>query len=253
MSRTASLSASLLLIAAIGAATAAQTPAESIAAQYAGQVKPLLSKYCYSCHNNEKEKGEVNLARYTELSEVLRQRKTWKTVDLRVRERDMPPEDHKEQPSDAERQVLNGWIASLKQLDTPDPGVVPLHRLNRNEYQATILDLFGVEFEADELFPKDDVSDGFDNIAQTLSLSPLLMEKYLLAADHLLDEVLKPETVVLRAGAGALDAVIGGQNDPGQADGTQLLLRQHDLQTLSAPSATALSAVPVTSSVSMLV
>jgi hypothetical protein len=227
MLRTASsLSASLLLIAAVGAASAAQIPADSVAAQYAEQVKPLLSKYCYSCHNNEKAKGEVNLARYTDTTEVLRQRKTWKTITQRVAEKDMPPEDHDKQPSDAERQVITGWIASLKQLDTPDPGHITLHRLNRTEYRWTILDLFGVEFEADENFPKDDVSDGFDNIAQTLSLSPLLMEKYLLAADRILDRVLKPETVVLRAGAGALDAVIGTQAEAGQPDGTQRLLHQ---------------------------
>lgn len=223
MSRTASFSVSLVLIAAIGSATAAQTPDETIAAQ----IKPLLSKYCYACHNNEKEKGEVNLARYTELSEVLRQRKTWKTVDLRVTDKDMPPEDHDKQPSDAERQVITGWIASLRQLDKPDPGHTTLRRLNRSEYEWTIFDLFGVEFDADEDFPKDDVSDGFDNIAQTLSLSPLLMEKYLLAADRILDEVLKPETVVLRAGGGALDAVIGGKAEAAQPDGTQRLLHQN--------------------------
>lgn len=228
MSRTASLSASLLLIAAIGTATAAQAPAaapaDSIAAHYAEQVKPLLSKYCYACHNNQKEKGEVNLARYTDVAEVLRQRKTWKSIDLRVTDRDMPPEDHDKQPSDSERQVITGWIASLKQLDKPDPGHTTLRRLNRTEYRWTILDLFGVEFDTDEDFPKDDVSDGFDNIAQTLSLSPLLMEKYLIAADEILDRALKPETVVLRAGAGALDAVIGTTSDPGQEDGTQRLL-----------------------------
>ncbi|MBA3698481.1 MAG: DUF1592 domain-containing protein [Planctomycetes bacterium] len=227
MLRTTSLSASLLLIATLGSAFAAQTPEDAIAAQYASQVKPLLSKYCYACHNNEKEKGEVNLARYSGMSEVLRQRKTWKTIDLRVTEKDMPPEDHDKQPSDAERQVINGWIASLRQLDKPDPGHTTLRRLNRSEYEWTIHDLFGVEFDADEDFPKDDVSDGFDNIAQTLSLSPLLMEKYLLAADRILDEVLKPETVVLRAGAGALDAVIGGQQDAAQPDGAQRLLHQH--------------------------
>ena len=224
MFRTISLSASLLLIATLGSAFAAQTPEDAIAAQYDSQVKPLLSKYCYACHNNQKEKGEVNLARYSGMSEVLRQRKTWKSIDLRVTDRDMPPEDHDKQPSDAERQVITGWIASLKQLDTPDPGHTTLRRLNRTEYRWTILDLFGVEFDTDEDFPKDDVSDGFDNIAQTLSLSPLLMEKYLIAADKILDQALKPETVVLRAGAGALDAVIGTTNDPGQEEGTQRLL-----------------------------
>jgi Protein of unknown function (DUF1592)/Protein of unknown function (DUF1588)/Protein of unknown function (DUF1587)/Protein of unknown function (DUF1585)/Protein of unknown function (DUF1595) len=229
--RAPCLSASLLLLAAVGAISAAQTPAENIAVQYGSEVKPLLSKYCYACHNNEKEKGEVNLARYTEVSDVLRQRKTWKTIDQRVSEKDMPPEEHDKQPSDAERKAITGWIASLKQLDTPDPGHITLHRLNRTEYRWTILDLFGVEFEADENFPKDDVSDGFDNIAQTLSLSPLLMEKYLLAADSILDQVLKPETVVLRAGAGALDAVIDGQHDAGQAEGTQRLL--HHSSTLT--------------------
>jgi hypothetical protein len=214
-----------MLAMACGGAGAADS-AGAIAKRFTDEVKPLLSKYCYGCHNDEKQKGEVNLARYTEAGEVLRQRRTWKTIDQRVGERDMPPEDHPEQPSDAERQVISDWIASLKQLDRPDPGHTTLRRLNRSEYRHTIHDLVGVDADIDADFPKDDVSDGFDNIAQTLSLSPLLMEKYLLAADRILDQALKPETVVLRVGAGALDAISGTHTDAGQPEGSQRLLQR---------------------------
>lgn len=204
-----------------GSLAAAQALIESA---FSERVKPLLATHCYPCHGNRKQKAELNLETMQSPAEALRGRKTWKAVHAALEDRDMPPEGAKQLPTDAERQIITGWIASLKTIDRPDPGRPTLHRLNRAEYQHTIRDLVGVDYQADAEFPKDDVSDGFDNIAQTLSLSPLLIEKYLLAADTILDRALTPETVVLRCGAGEVDALIGGSASPGQPGGKQRLL-----------------------------
>ena len=67
----------------------------------------------------------------------------------------------------------------------PDPGRVTARRLNRNEYSNTIRDLLGVDFHAEKYFPTDDSGDGFDNIGDVLTVSPVLMEKYLSAAERI--------------------------------------------------------------------
>ena len=97
----------------------------------------------------------------------------------------MPPAD-KPQPSDEERRLLEDWIKygafGIDPKD-PDPGRVTVRRLNRVEYRNTIRDLMGVDFDTDSEFPPDDTGHGFDNIGDVLTLSPLLLEKYIAAAN----------------------------------------------------------------------
>ncbi len=79
--------------------------------------------------------------------------------------------------------ALQSAVSKAGCVLTPDPGRVTLRRLNRVEYNNTIRDLFGVDFRPADDFPSDDVGYGFDNIGDVLSLPPLLMEKYLAAAE----------------------------------------------------------------------
>jgi hypothetical protein len=119
---------------------------------------------------------------------------------------DMPPED-KPQPSDAERRA---FVASVKAVFAaadgarPDPGRVTVRRLNRTEYNNTIRDLLHVEFKPAEDFPSDDVGFGFDNIADVLSVSPVLMERYLDAAERIATDAipLNPARPLKRTMAG---------------------------------------------------
>jgi hypothetical protein len=86
---------------------------------------------------------------------------------------------------------LADWIKyGAFQLDpaNPDPGRVTIHRLNRVEYKNTIHDLMGVDFNTDDEFPPDDSGYGFDNIGDVLTVSPLLLEKYLQAAEKIVKE-----------------------------------------------------------------
>ncbi|HAO94556.1 MAG TPA: hypothetical protein DCQ96_00715, partial [Verrucomicrobiales bacterium] len=104
------------------------------------------------------------------------------------------------QPSPEERAELMAWIESnVLKLDpeNPDPGRVTIRRLNREEYRNTIWDLLGVEYNVDDNFPPDDTGFGFDTIGDVLTISPLLLEKYLLAAETIADLAL-PATVIRR-------------------------------------------------------
>src|SRR5436305_13241732 len=96
----------------------------------------------------------------------------------------MPPKN-KARPTAEQLGQLETWVkGSVFQIDpkNPDPGRVTVRRLNRIEYRNTIRDLMGVSYDTDGEFPADDTGYGFDNIGDVLSLSPLLLEKYISAA-----------------------------------------------------------------------
>ncbi|MGH7970224.1 MAG: DUF1592 domain-containing protein, partial [Limisphaerales bacterium] len=103
----------------------------------------------------------------------------------------MPPAK-KPHPSTHERTQVLHWIKrDVFAIDpaNPNPGRVTLRRLNRVEYRNTIRDLLGVDFDALSEFPPDDTGFGFDNIGQVLTLPPMLLEKYLTAADEIMTKV----------------------------------------------------------------
>src|SRR3989454_6078250 len=157
-------------------------------------VKPLLGKYCFGCHG-EKKKGDLDLRVYTDEASVLRDRKTFAKVVKNLQAHEMPPEK-KPQPTPAERELITAWIESeifKCDCDHPDPGRVTIRRLNRAEYNNTIRDLVGVSFQPADDFPADDSGYGFDNIGDVLSLPPVLLEKYLAAAEKILDVALVTE------------------------------------------------------------
>ena len=155
-------------------------------------VQPVLKRYCYSCHGNGKSKGDVTLDQWPDEAALVADRKTWETVVRVVQNHEMPP-DKKPQPTARERDLINKWI-DLKVLqcdcDKPDPGRVTIRRLNRTEYNNTIRDLVGVDFQPAEGFPQDDSGYGFDNIGDVLSMPPILVEKYLASAEQILDSAL---------------------------------------------------------------
>lgn len=157
------------------------------------QVLPLLKQYCWDCHGDGANKGDLALDGYTNVSLVLRDKKVWDQVLRNVQSGDMPPKKKKTQPTEAQREVVARWIQNTLfpiDPDHPDPGRVTLRRLNRAEYNNTIRDLVGVDFKPANDFPQDDVGYGFDNIGDVLSLPPILFEKYLRAAESVLNEAI---------------------------------------------------------------
>src|SRR5262245_52236596 len=147
-------------------------------------IEPLLTEYCYECHGLGEKKGDIAFDKL-KADDLTHNPELWFKVLRNVRGNIMPPPD-KERPTEHEKKLLAQWIkytAFGTNPDDPDPGRVTLRRLNRNEYHNTIRDLLGYDFKANEEFPADDTGYGFDNIGDVLTVSPLLLEKYLQAAE----------------------------------------------------------------------
>ncbi|MEW6304171.1 MAG: DUF1592 domain-containing protein [Verrucomicrobiota bacterium] len=168
---------------------ASASPEES----YRQRVLPVLEKYCWDCHGDGMDKGDLALDKFESLEKHFSNHHLWLAVWKNLESNLMPPEK-KPQPSEAEKQEIIRWIErAVFKVDpaNPDPGRVTIRRLNREEYRNTVYDLFGVRFDTTEAFPADDTGYGFDTIGDVLNLSPLLMEKYLDAAQEIVNEILK--------------------------------------------------------------
>jgi mono/diheme cytochrome c family protein len=150
-------------------------------------VKPFVTQHCIECHGNETHKRDLNFEAMPTVEALIEHRERWEDVVQKLRDREMPPADEP-QPPEHLRQAAAAWIdAELARIDrvTPrDPGRVTARRLNRAEYNNTVRDLLGVDLKPADDFPQDDSGYGFDNIADVLSLSPALMEKYLTSAER---------------------------------------------------------------------
>ena len=158
------------------------------AKEFNQKVRPVLEEYCYDCHGDGEKRGGVALDSFNSTSNFADSRDVWWRVLKNLRANLMPPAK-KSQPTKQQKELIAQWIkGSVFEADplNPDPGRVTIRRLNRVEYQNTIRDLVGVEFDALEEFPADDTGHGFDNIGDVLTLSPMLLEKYLTAAEQII-------------------------------------------------------------------
>ena len=115
------------------------------------------------------------------LGDFSKHSKKWERVWKNIYNRNMPPANVP-QPFDPEISKILSWIEEASFEHDPskyDPGHVVLRRLNRIEYQNTVQDIFKIKIDAKDYFPADDTGYVFDTISEVLTLSPLLMEKYL--------------------------------------------------------------------------
>lgn len=160
------------------------------AVQFHKEIQPILEEYCYDCHGDGEKKGGVAFDELTSDQAVLTNRDLWWTALKYLRSGIMPP-PKKHRPTLAEQQRITAWIKSAVFRIDPnnlDPGRVTLRRLNRVEYGNTVRDLLGVDFNAEIEFPPDDSGYGFDDIGDVLTLSPMLLEKYIAAAKEIVTE-----------------------------------------------------------------
>lgn len=157
------------------------------------QVKPVIQSACIDCHSGDEADGSLDFDAFESLDSVVDQRSLWKKIANRVRDHQMPPDDGPEL-NDKDRQLLLAWIdKKLPTVTCNHPnhaGPVTIRRLTRFEYANTIRDLLGIEFDPSETFPVDESGYGFDNIGDVLSVSPLLLEKYLIAAESISVELI---------------------------------------------------------------
>lgn len=167
--------------------------AADTAADFAAKAVPFLKKYCIDCHGGEKPSAELSLDGFRDSASVVRQRKVWDNVQRMLARGEMPPKDET-RPSIAEVDAFTAHIRSVfdyaDRNAKPDPGRVTMRRLNKTEYRNTVRDLLLADFDPTEGFPADGVGHGFDNIGDVLSISPLLMERYMDAAETIANRVI---------------------------------------------------------------
>lgn len=190
-----------VVVASIAFLPRASPGADPVSPDFKARIQPLLDNFCYDCHGDGAKKGKVSLDEFASEEAMLHDRELWFKVLKNVRARVMPPATEEQQPTDAERTDLENWIKrDVLKIDpaNPDPGRVTLRRLNRVEYRNTIADLMGVDFRAEEEFPPDDTGYGFDNIGDVLTVSPLLLEKYMEAAESVVSKSVPVEAKVIR-------------------------------------------------------
>lgn len=158
---------------------------------------PLLKKYCYECHGEEKQEAGVALHDILTTDQAFRAHKVLKRVSEQVVSEDMPPFEADHFPTTPEiikiQQSIDKLLHCIETGNiTRNPGRVTVRRLNRNEYNYTVRDLFGVNFSPGRNFPADGAGgEGFDNTADALFLPPVLMEHYLKAANKIINSVYK--------------------------------------------------------------
>jgi len=160
---------------------------------FSQKIVPFVAKYCGDCHSGPKPERDLDLVKFKDAAEVAANRKVWRKVLGKLSAHEMPPADQ-DQPPATEIEMVARWIdAELARpvpFDDQEPGRVTIRRLNRAEYNNTIRDLVGVDFHPADDFPADDVGYGFDNIGDVLSLSPLLFEKYVAAAERIMNQAI---------------------------------------------------------------
>lgn len=177
----------------------------------------LLNQYCITCHNQRAKTAGLSFDTMN-LSDVGKDAQIWEEAVRKLRGGMMPPPGAK-QPDRAAVKSFVSWLETTldrASVEHPVPGRVALHRMNRTEYANAIEEIFGVPFDASSVLPVDDISDGFDNIASVLKVSPSFLDQYISAARAVTIRALgnpaaRPVGLVYRAGNADQSAYMEGQ------------------------------------------
>jgi mono/diheme cytochrome c family protein len=174
--------AALVLVAVGTNAQQGRVPATPPAAA-ANPHQALVDRYCVTCHNQRLKTANLALDTLA-LAHPENNAVVWERAIRKLRAGMMPPPGAPRPPV-ADAQALASYLETT--LDKagaadPNPGSVRIHRLNRAEYQNAMRDLFGIDVDVSTLLPNDDISEGFDNIASALKVSPSFLDQYIMAA-----------------------------------------------------------------------
>jgi mono/diheme cytochrome c family protein len=191
-----------------GQAAGPQANQAAAAAPALSTEKALVNRYCVTCHNERRQTpaGAPLMLDKLNIDAVAEHPDVWEKVARKVRSGAMPPVSMPRPDAATLRQWVESLEAALDRAAAAAPQVgrpAPVHRLNRAEYANAVRDLLGIEVESRELLPADDSGYGFDNIGDVLSVSPGLLERYMLAAakisrQALGDTTLRPTTVTYK-------------------------------------------------------
>lgn len=155
------------------------------------ELAPLLEAHCVACHEGARAKGGLELASVLASGRV--DESVLRALRRRLAKRDMPPADELERPSPGEYRAA---VAAIDAVVAPASREVPaVRRLNRAQYAGAVRDVLGAEAgDATALLPRDEIGEGFDTTAATLGLPPLLLEKFLDAAERIAERCVPPES-----------------------------------------------------------
>lgn len=157
-------------------------------------LEAFLDRYCISCHDSDEPKGDLDLTVMLSVQPNQLDPDLLESILERIVDRDMPPASSR-RPDEQEYGWIEKWLRSRLDkvvVEITPPGRVAPRRLNRVEYANTIRDMLGVRFDVEDHFPSDDVGEGFDNIGEVLSMPPILLEKYLDAAETIAMSAVRP-------------------------------------------------------------
>ena len=166
-----------LVLLAVGAEAQQPAPAKPAAA-VANPNQALIDRYCVTCHNQRLKTAKVEFDAL-ELAHPEKNTVVWERAIRKLRAGMMPPPGAP-RPAVADAQSLAAYLETA--LDkagaaNPNPGSVRIHRLNRAEYSNAMRDLFALDVDVSTLLPNDDISEGFDNIASALKVSPSFLDQ----------------------------------------------------------------------------
>lgn len=156
---------------------------EALAKKY----RSMIDEYCVSCHNDVLKTAGIVLDK-VDIANIAENPQLWERVYTKLSLRAMPPVGMPRPQGGILYEEFFNYLQS--ELDSAsakltNPGSKTAHRLNRTEYANSIWDLLQLRINSEELLPSDNIGHGFDNIADVLAVSPLLMERYMLAADQI--------------------------------------------------------------------
>lgn len=158
-----------------------------------GHIERLFRSHCQTCHNARDLSGGLDVAALAHAGLDQGTRPLWGSVLEKLSAGVMPPSTAPQPTKQHSRAAVHWLRAALDRFDRsvkPDPGRVTARRLNRVEYNNSVRDLFGFDLCPADQFPHDDSGYGFDNVADALTLPPVLMEQYLLAAERVVRRAL---------------------------------------------------------------
>src|ERR1043166_6807460 len=186
MTRVRTLAVIAILVAMVGIPLAAMLPVKNSQSATASALHLAVDKYCFRCHGSTAPRAGVNL-KVLDFANLEEHGEVWEKLLRKVRNHEMPPAG-RWRPDAATYEALVDYVETERDRlaeSKPNPGRPTLHRLNRTEYANAIRDLLAIEIDVADLLPADDIGYGFDNIGDVLTVSPLLLERYLAAASKI--------------------------------------------------------------------
>ena len=176
----------LWALAAAVAPEAQAPPPAAVSAAEASTYRGVVDRYCVTCHNDRLKTAGLSLEA-RDFARVSNDAEVWERVIRKITAGSMPPAGMP-RPDEATLGATVNWlVATLDRAAAarPDPGRTVLHRLNRAEYRNAVRDVLVLDVDVNALLPADELSHGFDNVADALGMSPVLLERYLSAADRI--------------------------------------------------------------------